>query len=217
MRRRQLHHLVLACLTVVSLSAAIVYGPAAQALDRFSIVSAYVCFALFAGALLLGPLRAIRGGRPSTNDYLRRDIGVWAALIGIAHLVIATGLSMDASYLDAYVNGTSKAPSEGVRTQLFAWGSILGFVVGLVFLMLLALSSNQAIRLLGPRLWKKLQRTSYLAFALSAIHGFAFQILESREWILIAVILLTVALVIAAQLMGVMAVRRTTDTQSSVN
>ena len=208
MKRRQLHHLVLACLTVVVLSLALAYGPDMQAPDRFSIVSAYVCCGFFAIALLIGPAQAIRTGKPSTNNYLRRDIGVWAALTGLMHLVTATGLSMTTSYMDAYVNVGDRVPSDGIRAQLFTWGSILGFIVGVVFLMLLALSSNLAMRLLGIRVWKNLQRMSYLAFSLSVAHGLAFQVLESRERILIAVVIGAATVILAAQLAGARAVRR---------
>jgi DMSO/TMAO reductase YedYZ heme-binding membrane subunit len=66
------------------------------------------------------------------------------------------------------------------REQLFNWGSIFGTVVGLLFVLLLAISSDLALRRLGPKTWKRLQRSSLLAFWLTVAHGVAFQILEDR-------------------------------------
>jgi len=42
------------------------------------------------------------------------------------------------------------------------------------------------MRSLGSVWWKRLQRTSYLGFCLTLLHGLAFQVLESRTWALVA-------------------------------
>ena len=81
MNRRQ-HHLILAGLTAAALSIAAFAGSAEDSVDRISIVTAYLCLALLCVGLIIGPARAIRTGKPVTNNYLRRDVGIWAALAG---------------------------------------------------------------------------------------------------------------------------------------
>jgi len=218
MKRRLMRHFGFASITTFLLAIAFVSGPAALALDRLSIVSAYLCLVSLGVALMIGPIQAIHTGQLVINVLLRRDFGIWAALVGIVHLLIATEVTMNVDYQAAYVNVTNLPPSESVRSQLFGWGSISGYLVGLIFLLLLALSNNGALRLLGVRWWKRLQRTSYLGFVLTVAHGLAFQMLESRDLRLVAVVLIASVTVFAAQLMGVRALGRTPrDTYKHIN
>ena len=54
----------------------------------------------------------------------------------------------------------------------------------ILFLMLLLLSNDRSLRRLGPKWWKRLQRSSYVAIALTFYHGFAFQYLEGPVYAL---------------------------------
>jgi DMSO/TMAO reductase YedYZ heme-binding membrane subunit len=67
--------------------------------------------------------------------------------------------------------------------------------------MLLATSNDLSLRRFGTRRWKQLQRWNYAAFALVAVHSFAFQGVETQKlhWVLtVAVcVLAAVALQIA--------------------
>jgi DMSO/TMAO reductase YedYZ heme-binding membrane subunit len=130
-------------------------------------------------------------------------VGIWAALTGLFHLVLATKLSMNPSYMGAVVDAQGGTSAR----QLFAWGSVLGYLVGLNFLLLLALSNDRVMRLIGSRWWKRLQRTSYVSFGLTLAHGLAFQVLEARSWALVAVLALTGVVVVAFQVRGALAVR----------
>ena len=178
-------------------------GPPAGAWDRLSIVTAYVCAALLGVTLLIGPWRALRSGRHTLNHYLRRDMGIWGALTGLAHMAIGTELSMRPRYIDAFV----RVPDNGLPPDLFAWGSIIGLVVGANFLLLLALSSDAALRRLGPVWWKRLQRTSYAGFLMTIGHGLAFQLLEQRTGWPLGVLLLITGIIGTAQVLGARAVR----------
>ncbi len=205
--RRVKHHLVLAGINGACCAAAVMSGPTTQLSDRLSIVTAYLCLGLLCTGLAIGPVRAIRTGRPSVNNYLRRDIGIWAALTGLAHLAIATALSMTPEYMQIYVNIANIPPSQIIREALFTWGTIAGLVVGVVLLLLLGLSNDRSLRWLGVRRWKRLHWTSYLAFALTAAHGLAFQALESRTRGLIAVVLIASVTVLILQMTAIRFVR----------
>lgn len=183
-------------------------GSGDSLLDDISVATAYMCLVSMAAALSLGPLRVLRSRPLVLNIYLRRDIGIWSGLTGLVHLFVATELSMNESYMQAYVNLSTKGLSDTVRMDLFSWGSIIGFLVGILVLLLLVLSNSKIMKLLGARWWKRLQRFAYPAFVLTVLHGFAFQALEARNFLLIGIVIAVLIGVVILQISGFLAVKR---------
>jgi sulfoxide reductase heme-binding subunit YedZ len=188
----------LACVLILGSAVATVTPEAL--IDRLSITTAWLCAVLLGIVLLIGPFESMRSGRRPVNHLLRRDLGIWTALIGLAHLYLGMEASMTPAYLMQFVENGRSALSFETRDALFFWGTILGFIVGLIFLMLLALSSNAAIRILGLSWWKRLQRAAWFSFALTALHGLAFQMLENRPAVWITILVLISGGVIATRL-----------------
>jgi len=211
-RKRSFRHAILAGATAMLLLVAIATGPGPAWLDRLSIVTAYLCMGYLSLALIIGPKQAIQSGKPTVNSLLRRDLGIWGALMGFGHFFLAMVLSMNNEYLNLFVYVDELPFSAEGRYLLYSWGTIAGFVVCVLFILLVALSNDRSMRLLGPRWWKRLQRLAYVAFFLTVLHAFAFQILESRQVLLIAVVATVVALIFIAQLVGIAAVRKAADT-----
>jgi len=145
----------------------------------------------------LGPWHALRTGQPLINNLLRRDLGIWAALAGLAHLALATREVMQPAYFGRYITGTPAAPVP----EWFDWlgtGSIVGgYAVGLIFLLLLGLSNNLSLRRLGIDRWKKMQGIATVAFGVTAAHGAVFQLIEGRTgaW-LAGLVMLTIAVAV---------------------
>jgi sulfoxide reductase heme-binding subunit YedZ len=208
---RWLHHLILAGLSLCPLAVAAVGGPVDQVLDRLSITSAYLFLALLCAGLSVGPLRALKSGRPTLNSHLRRDIGIWAALAGLLHLYLAMVASMTPEYMALFVDIANPAPSAAVRRELYSWSVIAGLVVGVLLLVLLTLSNDKSLRLLGSRWWKRLHRSSYIAFVLTVLHGFAFQVLESRTWSLILLLAAATLGIMVLQVRGARAVKKASN------
>ena len=200
--RRWHHHAALAAVTAVIyiLISTVVASP--TPLDQLSLASAYICLFLMAAALSIGPLQAIRTQRVSTNIFLRRDIGIWAALAGLIHLVVATAQSMTPRYMSLYVDVSTHKLSAALRAELFLWGSVSAFSVGLLLLLLLGLSNNFAMQYLGVTWWKRLQRSACLAFMLTLVHALMFQIIESRSVSMMALLLCLLLLLSGLQLWG---------------
>lgn len=187
---RLLRQLVLALATAVTLLLAAATAPAGTGIARVSLASAWLCLLAITAALALGPLRVLGGGQPMLNSIARRDLGIWAGLTGLLHLYAGTVESMNQAYLEHYVAG------EAGRQQLFNWGASLGFAIGLLVLLLLVISSNLALRVLGARWWKRLQRLAYAALLLTAAHGLLFQLLERRAaWAILLLVALCGGLV----------------------
>jgi len=202
------HHGVLATASILITGLVAVVGSGDSLLDDISVATAYMCLVSMAAALSLGPLRVLRSRPLVLNIYLRRDIGIWSGLTGLVHLFVATELSMNESYMQAYVNLSTKGLSDAVRMDLFSWGSIIGFLVGILVLLLLVLSNSKIMKLLGARWWKRLQRFAYPAFVLTVLHGFAFQALEARNFLLIGIVIAVLIGVVILQISGFLAVKR---------
>ena len=206
--KRWLHHAGAASLSLVILTLTATFGPDESGLDHLSLATAYICLLLMAVALSLGPLQARRTGRSVANMYLRRDMGIWAGMAGLTHLIVATELSMTQAYMSVYVDALDARLSESLRADLFAWGSIIGFAVGILLILLLGLSNDRILRRLGVTRWKRLQRLAYLAFALTVAHGWVFQALEARSTLLIGVVLGVAIGVLLLQVSTVLALKR---------
>jgi sulfoxide reductase heme-binding subunit YedZ len=192
--RRLSHHVLLAGLSLSGATVAMGAEVGADVRESLSLATAYLCLALLAAALSIGPVLALRSGHPAVNNHSRRDIGIWAGLNGLAHVWLGTLVSMNAAYVAAFVKAAAAPPSAAVRNWLFGAGAVAGYLVGILLLLLLALSSDRALRRLGAPRWKRLQRASYVAFALTALHGLAFQVVESRA---AALVVLLAALTLA--------------------
>lgn len=197
MTRTRRHLMLAAGVTAIS-GIAMALAPAGRELDQLSFVTAWLCLLLFAATLLIGPLHVRRTGRLPGNHLVRRDLGIWCVITGMVHFFLAFKVSMNLEYMDLYVRGAEGWPAPAVRELMYRWAVLGSLLIAVLFLLLLALSNNLAIRLLGNRWWKRLQRASYPAFALTVGHSIAFQILEARTaWLVAAFVVITAAVLVA--------------------
>lgn len=154
---------------------------------RMSMSTAYASLLFLAASLAVGPIRVLEGRHSPANTFLRRDLGIWAGILGLLH--VAAGLTVHFRG-DMWKYFFSRIPSPGdplpLRLDVFGAATYTGAASALVLVLLLALSNNWSLRRLGTRRWKSLQRWNYAGFALMAVHGAGFQLLESRAlpWVL---------------------------------
>jgi len=167
--------------------------------ERISVASAWLCILLLTAVLLIAPLQRLQGRQPPLNIYLRRDLGCWAAMQGLLHFVAGNVVAMNPVYVGTFVRGNATGPGPMLREVFFSGGAILGTVIAILFLLLLAISSDRALRWLGPQRWKKLQGSAQLVMWLTVIHGIAYQVLEAR-YIPLLLLLLTSATVLTIRL-----------------
>ncbi len=180
-RARLARHLTFTSLCIASGGSLVFLVPADRLHDAASITTAYASLAFLTVALTIGPLNVVRQRPNPTNSYVRRDVGIWAALLGFVHMVLAIGVSMSNSYLDQFVYVVADPLSESMRYALFTAGSVLGFFATLILLLLISLSNDVSLRRFGVRRWKRMHRSSYLGFLVIVVHGIAYQILERRH------------------------------------
>ena len=174
-------------------------APYATVWERISVVSAWTFMGLLTAALLIGPMRNLSGTTPPLNIYIRRDLGIWSALNGILHFVAGNVVGMNAGYVAAFVRTPTPELDVAVRDQLFSTGAIAGTLIVLLLFLLLAISSDRALRWLGPGKWKWVQRSAHVVLWLSIIHGIEFQLLERRLLPLVALVIMAI-LIFSVQL-----------------
>ncbi len=185
MKRTQ-RHIALAVGMSLACLAAWLAGSPVTALDRLSLLTAWLCLLLLAAALVVGPLNVRRGGQPLLNHLLRRDLGIWAALTGLLHLVAATEVVMTPAYFRTWITGPPEDPLPGWAGWIGTAFILAGYAIGVLLIRLLAISNDRALRRLGKERWKRIQRRAYWVFGLTVAHGAVFQIIEHRYggWLL---------------------------------
>ncbi len=178
---------------------------------RLGVTLADTALVFLAGALMIGPIRVIRGGRPTTHLPVRRRVGVVAGLTGLAHLVV--GLSVHgalsepwSSFATGWPSRTDPVPITISYLMLANW---VGLGVALVLIVLVATSNRSMMRRLRVVRWKRVQQLSYLVIAGVAVHAFLYQRVE-RRWLPHRVATLgLVGLVVVVQIVAFVQVRRT--------
>ena len=192
-------HLLMALVTAAGCWYAVVSQPDLPLVHSLTIGTAYVALAQLAATLLIGPWQLLRrGARNPANINLRRDIGIWAGLVGTAHVVFGFQVHMGGNILHYFIRPDSWMP----QINVFGAANFLGLGATLILLLLLVLSNDLSLRKLKGRRWKAIQRFNYVLFALVLLHTFGYQFEVERIWILPAASIAVAALVLAAQAAG---------------
>ena len=196
------HHVPLLFLSFVCVAVLYQTRPYPDVLSRASFATAYPALALLAITLLIGPWNLLfRKPNPVSSD-LRRDIGIWAGLLGLLHAGVGQFVHLRGRPWLYYVYGPTEH-HHGMRHDLFGLANYTGALGTLLLILLLATSNDLSLRRFGTRGWKQLQRWNYAVFALVAVHSLAFQGVETQkvQWVITVVVCVLAAL--ALQIAGV--------------
>lgn len=174
-------------------------GPFPQ---RLSTALGWVSLLSLAAALAVGPWRVLRGRRPPASLDLRRDLGVWAGLTGLAHTVLGLQVHMRGEMARYFLHGGEAPALARVRFDLFGLANHTGALAALGLVVLLAVSNDASLRRLGRLRWKAVQRLTYPVAGLTVLHGAAYQWLERRTLVLVIAFVLITALAAALQIAG---------------
>jgi sulfoxide reductase heme-binding subunit YedZ len=169
---------------------------------RMSMSLALTAVLFLIPVLAIGPLNMLRKRANPTNSYLRRDLGIWVGVLGLAHMVF--GISIHSDNLRFWTLWIIVTPGRPLRlvTGWFGLANYAGLLLASLLALLLAISNDIAMRRLGMRRWKNLQRLSYLALLAIMIHGLAYQELENRDLGLRLVFWGMIAFIIVIQGLG---------------
>jgi len=177
---------VLRHLVVASLGALIAYGfwltranwdPEMRfwkAIGNASLLLLYV-------TLVVGPLARLRLPGARFVRY-RRELGVWFALFGLVHsLLILNGW---VRWEWQRLLGYEFIPELGRFVRLepgFGLANLIGITSGVIALLLLATSTDWAVRKLGADSWKFLHQGTYVIFWLVVLHTGYFLFIHYTE------------------------------------
>ena len=208
-RRLWRHHLPLMLISLASVAAFYRTRSSQDVISNASFATAYPALALLAVTLLPGPWNLLRKRTNPISQDLRRDIGIWAAILGIVHSAVGQCVHLRGRPWLYYVYGPTEH-HHGVRHDLFGLANYTGASSTLVLILLFATSNDWSLRKLHTQRWKQLQRWNYAVFGLAAVHAFAYQGVEKQRLDFVVTVAVCVAIALAFQLTGVVLVRRAT-------
>jgi methionine sulfoxide reductase heme-binding subunit len=199
------HHLPLLLLSVVSVWLLYVTRPYADVLSRASFATAYPALVLLGATLLIGPLNVLRHRPNPVSIDLRRDLGIWAAILAIVHTSIGQCVHLRGRPWLYYVYGPAEHHHGlAVRHDLFGFANYTGAFATLIVVALFATSNDYSLRTLETRPWKQLQRWNYVAAALVVMHAFGYQAIEKQRPPFVVVVIACVAMTLAMQCAGLL-------------
>lgn len=149
-----------------------------DAIFRASMASAYVALALLVATLAFGPVAALQGRRYPVSTDIRRDVGIWAALIAIAHVVLGLQVHLRGKMWEYFVR-----PVKGTllpRIDPFGAANYSGVVATLLLILLLVTSNDASLRRLGVTRWQRLHGLIEWGLIATLLHGAAYQWVERR-------------------------------------
>lgn len=170
-------------------------------LTRLSFATAYPALVLLAAALIIGPWRTLSGKSRVISLDLRRDVGIWAGILGVLHAGFGQFVHLRGRPWLYYIY--EKWDVMPLRYDMFGFSNYTGLIATLLLIALLATSNDASLRKLGTPGWKQLQRWNYVCFGLTALHTFGYLLgIKAPQPPLIAVAALCVAIAATLQYLG---------------
>lgn len=184
---------------------------AEQTASGISIATAYASLIIFLAAMLIGPINILLSRPNPLSSYLRRDLGIWSAILALIHTIVGLQVHLSGQFWLYFLYPDDQAHIVPVRYDLFGLSNHLGLICSILMLLLLLLSNNYSIRKLGHKKWKRWQRSTYLlAFALP-LHGYIYQFLENRIGPFTIILSVIFALGIIIQVASITKYRKTSS------
>jgi|SRR6185437_5615936 len=202
---RAKRHLVLGIAALAMAWLAYLAVPGNDFRHRVSMGTAYSGLILLALCLCLGPWKTLRN-RPNPVSFdLRRDVGIWAGILAVVHTGVGLTVHLRGRMWMYFFRDLHPLKIQNTK---FGLANYVGLAAALLFLTLLAISNDLALRKLKSRKWKWLQRWTYAAALLTVLHGLLFQSVENRTLPWLVAFWLIVFAATAFQTAGFFAVRK---------
>lgn len=201
LKQRLIHHVTLALISIILLGSLYYMVQSPDITFKWSMSTAYVSLLFLGLTLMTGPANLLLKRRNPVSTDLRRDIGIWSGIIGLAHVAIGWQVHMGNMLL--YFFKEDKTIKElTLRSDLFGFANYTGLAGTLILVLLLALSNDLSLRKLKAPRWKYWQRWNYLFYLLVIIHAISYQVIENRKLPYPLLIVLLILPVLVIQLTG---------------
>jgi sulfoxide reductase heme-binding subunit YedZ len=202
LRRLVVHHLPLAVFSAAGVGLLYFTRPFRDVVTRISFSTAYAALVLLAVTLMIGPWNLLRGKRTPISSDWRRDVGIWAGMLGLVHTVIGQDVHLRGRPWLYYFYDPAKRHVVPLRHDLFGFANYTGLLSALILLLLLATSNDYSLRALGTPRWKWWQRWNYFAFALMGMHAVGYQIIEKQKPRFVSTLAVSLAVTVVLQAVG---------------
>lgn len=206
-RRIYSHHLPLFLSSAAFAAALYITRPYSDVITKISFATAYPALILLAATLLIGPWNTLRKQKTPISSDLRRDIGIWAGILGLVHAVVGQCVHLRGRPWLYYVYEYRKNGPSGLRHDLFGFNNFAGLAATLVLVMLVATSNDWSLRRLGTPKWKQLQRWNYVCFVLTGAHAIGYQWMEKQKSPFVITAVACLVLTVSLQSAGFVQIR----------
>lgn len=169
---------------------------------KLSMGTAYSSLILLSLSLLIGPWNIYCKKKNPLSSYLRRDIGIWAGIMAIFHIIIGLQVHFNGKFWLYFIFPADQSHLIPVRYDPFGITNYAGLVAGLIIIVLLSISNNVALKKLGGVRWKNIQRFNYICAGLVLFHGIIYQLLEKRVIFFVLFFIIISSITVAGQYWG---------------
>jgi sulfoxide reductase heme-binding subunit YedZ len=175
---------------------------------RFTNATGYIALGLIGLTLLIGPANLLLRRRTPVSSYLARDIGMWAAIISVIHVIVGFFVHGPPAPFVKRILFYFFTPDGSPLTNGFGMGNWTGLAGTVIVVGLLAISNDFSLRKLKAKRWKNLQRLNYALFTLVLVHAIFYGALLRITSITTILLGFIVSLVFLGQLIGIWLWRR---------
>ena len=201
------HHVPLWLLSLAGIAALYISRPYKDVITKVSFATAYPALILLAATLLIGPWNTFRQKRTPISSDLRRDIGIWAGIVGLIHAAVGQCVHLRGRPWLYYVYEYRKKGPTGLRHDLFGFNNFAGLAATIVLIVLFATSNDWYLRRLGTQKWKSIQRWNYACFALTGAHTIGYQVMEKQQTAFVTTAMICLSLTLILQVGGLVSNR----------
>ena len=201
-RRLLTHHLCLLTATGLTVFFLYVTRPYRDVITRLSFSTAYPALVLLVVTLWIGPWNLLRGQRTPVSSDLRRDVGIWAGILGMMHAGIGLCVHLRGRPWLYFVYRRSEGHSFPIRHDIFGFANETGLIATIILILLFVTSNDYALRRLGTPRWKQLQRWNYALFLFAFLHTIAYQTMEKQHAPFVATVAICAAITLFLQALG---------------
>jgi methionine sulfoxide reductase heme-binding subunit len=199
--RRVRNHAALGAASLGAVWAVFAGVEAKDTVFRVSIATAYVALVLFVITLGFGPYAALGGRRYPVSADIRRDFGIWSALVAIAHVVAGLQVHLRGKMWEYFVQSV-----KGVllpRIDPFGAANYTGLAATVILIALLATSNDASLRRLGTGRWRSLHALVTWGLVLTLLHAATYQFIENRRWETVVMLLVLSVIVVWLRIAGI--------------
>jgi sulfoxide reductase heme-binding subunit YedZ len=199
--QRSLINILLILVTALGCGVVVLQMPQIGLVHQLALGFGYLSLVYIVVTLLIGPWRILRVRPTPVNINLRRDIGIWAAITGVVHVVLSFQIHLGGRVLLYFLQPLERGGYKPL-VSLFGLANYLGLLAVVILILLMGLSNDLSLRWFGARRWKLLQRSNYILFVLVLLHTVGYQVIIKREPIMVLMVVGLTLLVLTAQTKG---------------